>query len=312
MASMRRRDFLRAAATTIAAAGSIRAAAPVSRVIDTHVHFYDPSRPQGVPWPPKNSKLYRPVYPADYLKVAAASGVSGVVVVEASAWIEDDQWLLDLADREKLIKGIVGRQSVGEKEFDTQLKQYSANPLFRGIRMSGPQLATQLLADQTVADLKKLAAAGLSLDLICPPLLLPVVNQLAGRIGDLRIIIDHVAQVGPWSKGINPQWAAGIAAVGKHANVFCKVSALAEQTGLPDGTSPRDVNYYKPVIDAVVNAFGEDRVLYGSNWPVSDRGASFEVVHGIVHDYFTARGAEAAEKYFWRNSKTAYQWLERN
>ena len=67
-------------------------------IIDTHTHFYDPTRPQGVPWPPKeNQLLYRTVLPADAQALAAPVGVTGTVVVEASAWLEDNQWILDLA-----------------------------------------------------------------------------------------------------------------------------------------------------------------------------------------------------------------------
>ena len=85
---MRRREFLAALA------------APSSSicVVDTHTHFYDPSRPQGVPWPPKSeTTLYRTVLPAEFQKLAEPQGVKGTVVVEASAWVEDNQWVLDLA-----------------------------------------------------------------------------------------------------------------------------------------------------------------------------------------------------------------------
>ena len=67
-------------------------------IIDTHTHFYDPSRPQGVPWPgPENELLYRTVLPEHYRQIAEPEGVTGTVVVEASAWLDDNQWILDLA-----------------------------------------------------------------------------------------------------------------------------------------------------------------------------------------------------------------------
>src|SRR5262245_55089403 len=94
-----RRTFLKAAA--LASAGGIAGCATPSAsdtaIIDTHTHFYDPTRPQGVPWPPKSDGLlYRPVYPDEFRKLAAPHGVSGTVVVEASPWLEDNQWVLDL------------------------------------------------------------------------------------------------------------------------------------------------------------------------------------------------------------------------
>ncbi|MGN6545269.1 MAG: hypothetical protein ACTHK7_09500 [Aureliella sp.] len=97
---MQRRQFLSrvsmTAACTLAASSQVRAAAP-RRVVDTHTHFYDPGRKQGVPWPSKDSPLYRAVSPNDWLEVAAPHGARETVVVEASPWLEDKQWLLDLA-----------------------------------------------------------------------------------------------------------------------------------------------------------------------------------------------------------------------
>ena len=79
-------------------------------IIDTHTHFYDPTRPQGVPWPSKDDAvLYRPILPAEFNELARPHGVTGTVVVEASPWVEDNQWVLELAAREKSILGVVGR-----------------------------------------------------------------------------------------------------------------------------------------------------------------------------------------------------------
>src|SRR4051812_7260212 len=96
----RRRQFLGGAILTagsILGSPAVAASAP-SRIIDTHIHLYDPSRPQGVPWPPKENKLlYRTTMPADFQAATRGLGVNGVVVVEASVLLEDNQWILDLA-----------------------------------------------------------------------------------------------------------------------------------------------------------------------------------------------------------------------
>src|SRR5438552_2260068 len=85
--------------------------APVSvRAIDAHTHFYDPHRPQGVPWPGKGDKLlYRTVLPPEFKQLTKKHHVQGTIVVEASPWLEDNQWLLDLAAKEPFIVGVVGR-----------------------------------------------------------------------------------------------------------------------------------------------------------------------------------------------------------
>ena len=109
-----------------------------SAFIDTHTHFYDPSRPQGVPWPSKgDAVLYRTVLPAEYKRFAEALGVGGTVVVEASPWLEDNQFILDLAMDEPFILGLCGNLPPGENSFKQHLSRFTKNPLFRGIRISG-------------------------------------------------------------------------------------------------------------------------------------------------------------------------------
>src|ERR1041385_4920670 len=104
-------------------------------IIDTHTHFYDPTRPQGVPWPePTDELLYRRVLPEDYKALAVPEGVTGTVVVEASQWVEDNDWILGLAAEEPFIVGFVGNLQPGAEGFGENLDRFAANPLFRGIR----------------------------------------------------------------------------------------------------------------------------------------------------------------------------------
>ena len=122
--SMNRREFLQAAAG-MAAAGCCtkRAALRPAKIIDTHVHFFDPTRPQGVPWPPQNNALlYRTTLPQHYRARPMPQRVEGAIVVEASTWVEDNQWILDLAARDPFIVGLVGNLPLGTPEFAGHLK----------------------------------------------------------------------------------------------------------------------------------------------------------------------------------------------
>lgn len=133
-------------------------------VIDTHTHFYDPTRPEGVPWPPKEDRLlYRRVLPDDYRDLRQPRRVTGTVVVEASPWVEDKQWILDLAARDPLIVGYVGNLAVGANGFPSHLKRFAANRLFRGLRINASQLKQGIKQSQFRADLELLAAHDLSL-----------------------------------------------------------------------------------------------------------------------------------------------------
>src|SRR2546425_11052705 len=110
-------------------------------IIDTHTHFYAPTRPQGVPWPGKDDKLlYRRVLPEHYRAVTRGQGVAGTVVVEASPWVEDNQWLLDLAVKEPLIVGVVGHLTPAAEDYRKHLERFAKNPLFRGIRIAADLL----------------------------------------------------------------------------------------------------------------------------------------------------------------------------
>lgn len=314
---MNRRSFLRnsalATAGAIAAPLTSRAAAPATRVIDTHTHFYDPTRPDGVPWPGKGSPLYRQVLPKDWLAVAAPSGVKETVVVEASAWLEDNAWILDLAARERSIVGFVGHLLPQADDFARHLQRFGANPIFRGIRVSGRDFLDNADKDEFRKGVRLMADMNLELDVNGGPPILAPVAKLAAEVPALRIVINHVGGAGDPTKLSDP-WREGMKAAGQQKNVFCKVSALLEQTAQSArewGKAPREAAYYAPILDHCWECFGEDRLVFGSNWPVCEKGGSYEDQVKVVADYFSAKGKEACEKYFWKNSLAAYRWVER-
>lgn len=277
--------------------------APIA-IIDAHTHFYDPTRKEGVPWPGKGDKLlYRPVLPGEFAQLAAPSQVVGTVVVEASPWIEDNKWLLDLAAKEKVIVGVVGRLDPASDDFETNLRRFASNPLFRGIRINHNEVKAGLKGN-LVHRCKLMADLGLTLD-VNGGLDMPAdVAQLAEKLPQLRIVINHAANLRIDGKQPPKAWQEGMAAAAKHSNVFCKVSALVEQTGQKE--APREGKYYRPVLDTLWELFGENRLLFGSNWPVSSRGAPYEVIVGITRDYFKAKSETAATKFFLANAKAAY------
>jgi len=310
--SSTRRQFL--AATTLASAAACaapRAAASLT-IIDTHTHFYDPTRPGGVPWPGKgDALLHRTTLPADYRAQPVSQPVTATVVVEASPLVEDNQWILDLAAKEKFIVGFVGNLKPGENAFAAHLKRFAANPLYRGIRVNEGALRTGLGDAAFVADLKRLADANLELDVNGGPTLLPEVARLGRVLPALRVVINHLANTRIDGKNVSEPWRRDLEAAAKFPQVFLKVSALVEGTGKRDGDAPRDVEFYRPWLDIAWNAFGSDRLIYGSNWPVSARFAPLATVQGIAHDYFSAKGRSALEKFFADNARMAYRWLNR-
>ena len=288
----------------------VAASPPATRIVDCHTHFYDPSRAGGVPWPGKGTALHRTVLPRDFLAVAAPHGVRETVVVEASPLLEDNQWILDLAEKEKSIVGFAGNLDLADDQFASHIRRFAANPIFRGIRARGGLAKMDVARDQIMKSAKALAEHGLELDLNGPASVLPQAALIAKEIPDLRIVINHLGASGDPQK-LNVGWKENIALVAAQKNVFMKVSALVEQVKCEPGQAPRDTAYYLPILDHLWQSFEEDRLIYGSNWPVSDKGAPYGIVFGIVSDYFSGKGRDACEKYFWKNSLIAYRWKER-
>ena len=197
------------------------------------------------------------------------------------------------------------------KPFAGLLKRFAANPLFRGIRIRDRKLEGSLDDPAFVSDLRLLAEADLSLDLVGHREILPYADRLARELPGLRIIIDHLAGLAVDGKAPPPDWLERMKALATRPRVFFKVSGLVEGTGRSDGTAPRLVDYYRPVLDAMREMFGPERLLYASNWPVSGRFASLATIQGIVADYFRGHGRGAEEHVFWHNSKAAYRWARR-
>jgi predicted TIM-barrel fold metal-dependent hydrolase len=272
--------------------------AATSLIIDTHVHFYDPSRPQGVPWPPKSDTLlYKPVLPSTYAQLVRPLGVTGVIVIEASPWPEDNQWLLDLARESKIICGVVGHLQPGTGSFRHELARYARNPLFRGIRLGGASIANGIAQPAFLEDLRRLADAGLMMDAIGAGTMLPPLLTLAAAIPTLRLAIDHMPGEPPgWQSTAESR--AQMRELAHHSQVFCKVSGVRPHV---DGAA---------ALDELWELFGADRVMYGSNWPVSDNVAPYQEILRPVREYVERRGADATAGFFAANSRSCYRWVD--
>lgn len=284
-------------------------------IIDTHIHLFDPTRPQGIPWPTKEDKIiYKPALPDRYRSVAAQHGIVGAIVVEASPWLEDNQWLLDVAAKDSIIVGIIGNLVPGSPDFKKQLDRFQRNPLFRGIRYGnlwGHSITSQLDNPKFISDMKYLASHRLVLDTANPnPELLATMVKLTDRVPDLKLVIDHLPQMAiPENQLQLKLYQADLQKLGQRPNVYVKVSEVLRRV---DGEIPTKLSFYRERLDEIFTVFGEDRLLYGSDWPNSDQWLPFESGLKLVREYFMERGPKVAEKYFWRNSVAAYGWKKRD
>ena len=300
---MNRRAFL-GAATGIALGRANSVVSPAA-IIDTHTHFYDPSRPEGVPWPSRGEPvLYRNVLPDEFVRLTKPMGVTGTIVVEASPWLEDNQWVLDLAARHPVILGVVGHLEPGKPAFQGHLERFGKNPLFRGIRLGARVIADGLPQPRFLEDLKSMAAAGLEVDAIGGPAMLDDLLRLTDRVPDLRIVIDHLPFDSPADATAREGFHRSLRELAKRPLVYVKVSWVLRRKG---NEAPAELSVYRPALDELWEVFGPGRLIYGSNWPVSDLVAPYDAVLRVVREYFTAKGQDAADSYFWKNALAAYR-----
>lgn len=280
---------------------------PVKHLIDTHIHLYDTTRDQQVTWPPEDDDvLYKPHLPDEFTATATSAGVTGVVIVEASLELDDNRWVLDLVKDDELYIGLVGNIDVNRTDFAERLKELSADARFVGVRARCAD-PVDFTDDQVLSNLRNLAEAGMTLDYLTNGGGIPgieTIEKVATAIPDLRIVVNHC--LGYDFDGEPPplEWIEAVKKLARHENVYCKISGLFQRS-VPQ-PAPQNVDFYASVLDVIWDAFGTERLIYGSNWPVTKHTGSYRSFLKVVHRYISSKGQNALEDYYWRNAASVY------
>jgi L-fuconolactonase len=280
-------------------------------LVDTHIHLYDTQRPQGVPWPPKNDAiLYKPTLPEHFRQHIEKNKIIATVVVEASDRFEDNKWVLDITEDESdHYTGLVGNLAVGTPGFATQLTEMSQSKRFVGIRIR-PNVAVKSFSQKFWLDLKLLAESNLTLDILVGKITLTQVAEIAKRNPKLKIVVNHLAGLKLRKAGaFSRQWKEELASIASHKNVHMKISALFQAS--ETATAPRQLSYYKPCLDFLVSKFGEDRIIYGSNWPASNKFGSYDDIKPLLLEFCKDRDRQFTEKLFYKNAIEFYNLTDR-
>ena len=256
------------------------------QIIDTHIHLYDTNRSEGVDWPPVTDKvLYRPVLTEHFDEVADRAGIASTVIVEASSRPEDNQWMLDLVKyNPNRYLALVGNLPIGTDEFPSLLDRFSKDSRFVGIRMRDRPGGDGFFTDAVWRDLAILEEKGLTLDVLINNFSIDEVTEVARRLPDLKIMINHLGGLNITHDPFDEEWKAAMERAAVYQNVYCKVSGIFQRAGVKP--TPKEKSFYSPVLKVVFDAFGEDRIVYGSNWPVTDRGGSYYEQLSIIRDFF--------------------------
>jgi L-fuconolactonase len=302
MDGLHRRAFLQ---STIGAA--LDAQTPPLPIIDCHIHLFDQTRPQGAPYT-GGGRNKEPALPARYRKLASPLGIVGAIEIEASPWIEDNLWVLEVEQSDSMMLGMIGNLQPDKPEFAEYLDRYRKNQLFLGIRYGnlwGYDLIRQAANPVFLEGLKLLAQAGLTMDTANPrPDLIEAVLRVSNRVPNLRIVLDHLPNM-----RLDAAVEANLKELARHPTVYVKLSQMLQVTG---GKPVTDAAVYKPNLDRLFEIFGEDKLIFGSDWPNAEAVDNLPAIVAIVKDYFRLKGQAAAEKYFWKNSQAAYRWKRRD
>ncbi|HIG84326.1 MAG TPA: amidohydrolase [Verrucomicrobia bacterium] len=283
----------------------------VKHMIDTHIHLYDTSREKGVPWPPKEDKvLYKPHLPAEFKKASKPTGLTGVVIVEASHRLEDNQWVLDLVKDDKYFIALVGNIDPYRKDFTKQLKKLKKDSRLVGVRARNGDNQKQINYSDVkiIKSFRALAKHDLSIDILANGGGVEAVKQidkLARTIPELRIVVDHVLGYDFDGKSANPEWVQAVEKLSENKNVWCKISGLYQRS--VEQPAPHEIDHYRDVLDTLWKNLGQDRLIFGSNWPCTKNSGNYESFVQLVNKYFSEKGQEASERYFWKNAAEAYQ-----
>lgn len=250
--------------------------------IDSHQHFWT-YNPDEYGWISYEMGILKKDYLPDQLQTELLSiGFDGSIVVQARQSLEETEWILNLADQYNFIKGVIGWVDLCSSKVEEQLIQFSSNPKLVGVRhvIHDEQDDNFILRNDFLNGIRFLKKFGLTYDILIFPRHLPNTIQFVSQFPEQVFVLDHIAKPLIKDKKISP-WKEDIEKLARFKNVYCKLSGIVTEA---------DVNNFKeedfiPYLDIISAAFGPDRLMIGSDWPVCTLAGTYKNVMKIVLDY---------------------------
>ena len=274
-------------------------------MIDSHQHFWQVGR-FDYPWMTSDlGVLYRDYLPADLAPILRSKGVEKTVLVQASNSVAESRWLLNLADDNSFIAGIVGWVDLMSPDVESQLDELTVHPKFKGVRHlveSEPQ-DDWLIQPAVLSGLRRLATYGLSYDLLVHTRHLKYVPQVAESYPNLALVIDHLAKP-PIAKSEIREWSEALKPLASYPNIYCKMSGLVTEANWTSWQT----NDLRPYVEFALESFGVDRLMFGSDYPVCLLAGSYDRVLESFQEILNSLSAADREKIFSKNAANFY-WL---
>lgn len=273
--------------------------------IDSHQHFWKYSD-AAYPWIAKGSPLQRDWLPADLAAVQKPLGLDGSIAVQARQTLEESRWLLSLADQHASIKGVVGWVDLCSGSVTNQLEEFSKHPKFVGVRhvVQDEPDAKFMLRPDFLRGIAGLHRFKLTYDILIYPRQLPAAIELAKRFPEQPFVLDHIAKP-PIKEAVLSPWREQIEELAGCKNVSCKVSGMVTEANLKNWKAAD----FKPYLDVIFAAFGDERLMFGSDWPVCLLAGSYAEVHGLFAQYAASRSG-AAQAGLWGGNAARFYGIQ--
>lgn len=271
--------------------------------IDSHQHFwkYDPVE---YPWIDARMDVLKCDHLPMNLAVAQAPlGFEGSIAVQARQTLEETRWLLDLADKEERIKGVVGWVDLRSEQIDNELAEFCGHPKFVGVRHVVQNELDErfILQPDFLRGIGKLKEYGLTYDILIYPTQLSAALEFVPQFQDQPFVLDHIAK--PYIKdGTIEPWATQITKLAKFPNVHCKISGMVTEADWDNWESQN----FHPYLDVVLNAFGPDRLMIGSDWPVCRLAGEYQPVMQLSIDWLRVHAPEHLDDILGNNCLAFY------
>jgi L-fuconolactonase len=274
--------------------------------IDAHQHFWNYSAAE-YPWIGAGlERLARDYLPPDLEPLLAAEGFEGSVAVQARQSVEESRWLLALAEAHPLVKGVVGWVDLRSDRVGDDLRMVAAHPKFVGVRhvVQDEPDPRFVLGEGFIRGLRQLRQHGLPYDLLLYPTQLPAAVELVALLPEQPFVVDHLAKP-RIAAGAIEGWGRDIRAIARHENVCCKVSGMVTEAAR-QGWKRAD---FTPYLDVVLEAFGPERLMFGSDWPVCLLAGEYADVATIPRDYFSRLSA-TEQRMIWGGTAARFYGLK--
>ena len=270
--------------------------------IDAHQHFWNYDATQ-YPWIPAGSPLHRSWLPADLAALQSPLGFGGSVAVQARQSLAESDWLLGLADADSRVKAVVGWVDLRSAEVASDLERLARHPRFAGVRHVVQEEPDDsfMVRPEFMRGIAQLAPLGLTYDLLIFPKQLPAALELVAKFPAQAFVLDHIAKPSVKAGTLSP-WREQIHQLAASGNVMCKVSGMVTEAD----HSRWKADDFRPYLDTVFEAFGPERIMWGSDWPVCLFAASYEQTLRLVADYTAVLSSEQKEAVFGGNCAKFY------